>query len=206
MRRQLRAEQARSQDPQRHLGARSRHRFDPLARAHGAQVGLQQHDVLRKPLGGRRVAPERRGRGGIGAGRAAETEIDAPGEQRFERAELLGDHVRRMIGQHDAARADADGPRRARDVRDHDRRGGRGDGGEVVVLGDPEAPVAQRLGVLREPRCFLQRRAPVAALPHAPEFENGHNHVRSVTGARAPRQLRQDLPRRVSPRPAGRTR
>jgi hypothetical protein len=34
----------------------------------------------------------------IGAGRAAETEVDAPGEQRFERAELFGDDQRRVLG------------------------------------------------------------------------------------------------------------
>ena len=31
-----------------------------------------------------------------------------PGVQRLERAELLGDHERRVVGQHHAARADPD--------------------------------------------------------------------------------------------------
>jgi hypothetical protein len=54
--------------------------------------------------------------------------------QRLERPELLGDHDRRVIRQHDPAGADADRARTRSDVRDHD--GGRrtGDADRVVVL------------------------------------------------------------------------
>jgi hypothetical protein len=44
----------------------------------------------------------------VGTGCAAEAQIDAAGIERGQRAELLGDHQRRMVRQHDAAGADAD--------------------------------------------------------------------------------------------------
>ena len=44
-------------------------------------------------------------------------EIDAAGKQRLERAELLGDLQRRVVGQHDPAGADADARGAAADVR-----------------------------------------------------------------------------------------
>jgi hypothetical protein len=65
-----------------------------------------------------------------------------------QRAELLGDDDRGMVRQHDPAGADADVSRAGGDMGDDDRRGGAGDARHVVVLGDPEAPVAPifRLG------------------------------------------------------------
>jgi hypothetical protein len=54
------------------------------------------------------VAAKRADRQLVGAGRAAEAEIDPPGIERLERAELLGDHERRVVGQHDPAGADPD--------------------------------------------------------------------------------------------------
>ena len=56
----------------------------------------------------------------IGAGRAAEPEIDAAGEQRFQHLESLGHHQRRMVRQHHAARADAQMGGGRRDLPDHD--------------------------------------------------------------------------------------
>ena len=52
----------------------------------------------------------------VGAGRAAEREVDAAGVHRHQRAERLGDLERRVVGQHDAGRADPDplGARRRR--------------------------------------------------------------------------------------------
>ena len=57
---------------------------------------------------GGEVAAQRLRRGLVGAGGAAEAEVDAAGEERGERAELLGDLERRVVGEHDPARADAD--------------------------------------------------------------------------------------------------
>jgi len=39
----------------------------------------------------------------VGAGRAPQTQVDAAGIQRLERAELFRNHERRVIRQHDAA-------------------------------------------------------------------------------------------------------
>ena len=86
----------------------------------------------------------------ISARSAADAEIDAAGKERGERAELFGDDQRRMIGEHDAAGADADGFCAAGDVRDDDGSGGAGDAGHVVVFCKPKAVVAPGFGVLRE--------------------------------------------------------
>ena len=86
----------------------------------------------------------------IGARRAAETEIDAARIERGERAELLGDDERRVVRQHDAAGADADGLGAAGHMADHDRRRRAGDAGHVVMLGQPIAAIAEAFRVLRE--------------------------------------------------------
>ena len=70
--------------------------------------------------------------------------------ERLERAELLRDHERRMIREHDPARPDADRAGAGGDVRDHDGCRGARDPRRVVVLREPEALVAPALGVLRE--------------------------------------------------------
>ena len=57
--------------------------------------------------------------GAVGAGRAAEAEVDAAGKQRLQRPEALGDDQRRVVGQHDAAGADADVRRHRGDLPDH---------------------------------------------------------------------------------------
>ena len=46
----------------------------------------------------------------VGAGGAADAEVDAAGMQRFEHLEALGDHQRRVVRQHHAAGADAEVP------------------------------------------------------------------------------------------------
>ena len=103
-----------------------------------------------KRLGAHGIAAQRAHRALVGARRASQAEIDAARIERLERAELLGDHERRVIRQHDAAGADADRARAAGDVADHDRRRGARDADHVVVLGEPEPRVAPTLGVLRE--------------------------------------------------------
>ena len=62
--------------------------------------------LVRAEVAAQRAAPPP-----VGARRAAEAEVDPPREERFERSELLGDGQRRMVGQHDPARADADASR-----------------------------------------------------------------------------------------------
>jgi hypothetical protein len=64
----------------------------------GPQQGLQFHDIMGKILSGRGQIPAQRARGPlIGAGCAAEPEIDAAPVKRFQRTELLCDDQRRMV-------------------------------------------------------------------------------------------------------------
>ena len=102
----------------------------------------------------------------IGAGRAAEAEVDAAGMQRLEHAKRFGHGQRRVIGQHDAAGADADTRRDVGHVADHDFRHGAGDQRRVVMLGEPVARVAELVGKPRE----IERVAQCVALvePEAP--------------------------------------
>ena len=104
-----------------------------------------------------RVAAERRRRHRVGAGRAADAEIDPPGVERLEHRKLLGDRERGVIGQHHAAGSDADALGGAGEMGDQDGWRGAGDGRHVVVLGDPEADVAELLGGLCQARRVGQR-------------------------------------------------
>ena len=148
---ELGAEQARAEDPDLDVGAGAGEGAHPLARLRLAEVAEQLDDVLGKAVGvAHQRAAERVGGRRVGPGRAPEPEVDPPGVERVERAELLGDDQRRVVGEHDPARADADRRRAGGDVSDRNRGRGAGDAGHVVVLGEPEAAVAPALGVPRE--------------------------------------------------------
>jgi hypothetical protein len=90
------------------------------------------------------------GRGAIGAGRAAQSEIDAAGKQRFQHFEALGHHQRRMVGQHHAAGADPDAAGHRGDLADHDVGRRARHRGEIVMFGEPVTEVAQPVGVARQ--------------------------------------------------------
>ena len=77
-----------------------------------------------------------------------------------------------MIGQHDAARPDPDAAGSGGDVSDGDRCGGTGNARHVVMLGQPEAPIAPGFGVSREIARIIQRAARVAFLGDPREVEN----------------------------------
>ena len=171
-RRELGAEQARAEDPERYLRAGARCRLHRLARLRIGEEVLQLQDVLREGVGACRVAAERTDRELVGSRCAAEAEVDPAGVQRRERAELLGDHQRRMVRQHDPAGADADGLCPGRNVGDHD--GGRRarDPDRVVMLREPEAVVPPPLDVLREIERVSQRLAGRRAFDDRREVEN----------------------------------
>ena len=157
--RELRAVEARAEDPERHVRARAGDRPHRLPRLRVAEERLQLEHILRERVGAVMVTAQREHRQLVGARRAAEAEVDPPGVQRRERPELLRDHERRMVREHDPARADADRARPAGDVRDHDRGRGARDAGRVVMLREPEALVAPALGVLCEVERVAQRAA-----------------------------------------------
>jgi hypothetical protein len=143
-----------------------------LAGCRVSEQRLQLLDVGRERVGARVIATQRPHRRLVAARGTAEPEVDAAGIERVERAELLGDHERRVIGQHDAAGADADRARSLRDEADRDRRRRAGDRRHVVVLGEPEAAKAELLGVPRELARPVQRGPRVAALRDLREVEH----------------------------------
>ncbi len=96
------------------------------------------------------ISAQRPGRQLVTAGRAAQPQIDPSRKERFQRAELLGDHQRRVIGQHDAARAHANMRGARRDMANDHRRRGAGHAGDIVMLRHPITVVAPLLGMLRE--------------------------------------------------------
>ena len=108
-------------------------------------------------------AAQRMRGGAIGAGRAAEPEIDPAGKQRLQHLEALGHHQRRMVRQHHAAGADPDVLRHRGDLPDHQVGRGARHRREVVMLGQPVADIAQRIGMARQIDAVAQRRGGLGA-------------------------------------------
>jgi hypothetical protein len=103
-----------------------------------AEQRLQLENVLRERVGADMVATQREHRQLVGTGRATEAEIDAPRMKRRECPELLCNHERRVIRQHDPTGADSNRLRACGDVPDHDRGGGARDASCVVMLREPK--------------------------------------------------------------------
>ena len=82
-RRELGAVEARAEDPERHLRARSRHRPHCLARNRVGEVPLELHHVLREGVGGRGVAAHFTF--GSYVAHVAEVSVDATGRPRVQR-------------------------------------------------------------------------------------------------------------------------
>ena len=171
---QLRRKQAGAQQPDGHVGARAGHGNEALARLGRRQQALQFGHVLRKVVGRLHAAAAQRAHGGgVGAGRAAQAQVDTAGVELGQRAKGFGHHQRRMVGQHHAARAHADALRAPGNV-SHQHGGGRaGNAGHVVVLGQPVARKTQRFGVLRGAQGDLQRLGDGAAFAHGDQIEHG---------------------------------
>jgi hypothetical protein len=153
-------------------------RDDGLAWLRVGEKALELEDVLREGVGGGRVAAERADRQQVCSGRPAEAEVDPARVECGQRPELLGDHDRRVVREHDLARADANRRRPAGDVRDHDRGRGACDPDRVVVLGEPEPLVAPGFGVLRQVERVPQRLARRRALDDRRQVEDGERGQR----------------------------
>ena len=91
---QLRAVEARPEDPERHVRPDAGNREHRLSGQWIAEQRLQLQHVLRERVGGR-ILPQGAQRDLVGAGRAAEAEIDASRVERLERAEHLDETVQR---------------------------------------------------------------------------------------------------------------
>jgi len=111
------------------------------------------------------LAPQRPSGPLVAAGSSSQAEVDPAGIERLQRYELLGDHQRGVVGQHDSTGPNPDRGRAPGNVgNDHGRRGA-GDPGQVVVLGDPVPMVTPPLGMASQVECVVEclgRRSPLA--------------------------------------------
>jgi hypothetical protein len=93
--------------------------------------------------------------------------------QRLERAELLGDYQRGVVGQHHAAGADPDRGGGGGDRADQDGRGRAGDTGHSVVLGHPDAGEAELVGAHGERERCPQGLGGARARAHGRDVQHG---------------------------------
>ena len=112
----------------------------------GAEVGQGLQNLVGE-AGGIGLAPPQSRRGQrVGARRATQPQPHAAGMERGERADLLGDHQRSVVGQHDAAAGDPDAPGGGEHL-PHENGRGRGEVGRgAVVLREPVAGIAGLVG------------------------------------------------------------
>ena len=197
--RQLRPAETRSQYPHRHIGAFARngaHR-PRQSRRSGFTLEVGQHLLH---IGGKafhvaRHAAQGAHGGGIGIDAPPQPQVDAAGIQRRQGAELFGHLQRRMVGQHDAAGADTDGPGGARHLPDQHGSGRTRHGWRVVMLHQPVAvitPAFRRLGQRHHLAEGVRRRA---ALADGRKIEDGkRDHVPQLP---RPRGRRECLRRRT---------
>ncbi|MNI05429.1 hypothetical protein D3C73_583800 [compost metagenome] len=147
-RREMGAVEAGAEEPDRYIGLSAGDSNDRLVLDRRAEQVLQFDDVLRKVLGtGIHVASKRAGGAHVGAGSAAEAEIDTAGQQRFQRTELFSNHERGMVGQHDATGTDANFLRSGADMGDNDRGRSAGYTGHAMVFGKPDTLVSLLFGL-----------------------------------------------------------
>src|SRR5215204_4869003 len=192
LRREPAAIVARPEQPdrrQRRVGGHRRDRPEGVALGEASIPEDQLLQALEEIVAAARLlqTSEREGGELVGAGRAPEAEVDPAREQRLERLEALGDDERRVVRQHHAAGADADALRRRRDLADHDLGRRVRDRWQVVVLGEPVAGVAERVGVAGEIEAVAQGRARRRARGHEGEVEDRqrrHRHAGSASPER----------------------
>ena len=146
-------------------------------------VAIEEQEQVAQLLGkvirgkGRHV-PSERGRGNrVRPGCTSESEVDATGMEGLEHAELLGHDERGVIGQHHPAGTDPDRRRRRREMRDEHGRGGARDTGHVVVLGNPQASVAQTLAETRQRHRVGQRGGRCRPLADGSQLQNRERRV-----------------------------
>ena len=144
-----------------------------MAGANRSQERLQLQNVLREGLGGLRRTTQGVEGYLIRARGAAEPKVDAARKQSRQRPELLGDHIRRMVREHDAPGPDPNGRRSGGEMSKHDRCRCAGDARHVVMLRHPDTPIAPFLGVGGEVASIVEGAARVGLLRDANKFENG---------------------------------
>ena len=181
-----------AEQPDRRQRQVVRHRHHIVVGMAGREIaGLPQRQFMQPfeeivALAAIEPAAQRVRGGAIGAGRAAEAEIDPAGKQRLQHLEALGHHQRRVVGQHHAAGADADVVRHRRDLPDHQVGRGARDRGQIVVLGKPVADIAEPIDMARQVDAVAQRRGRFGACGDDGEVEDGKRDH----GAKLVRQMR----------------
>ena len=134
---QLRAVGAGSQQPQRHVLAFARNRAHRLVGRSRLEPVLKLDHILGEAVDRARIAAQSADRGLVSARRTAQAQVDSAWMKRGKRAESLGDHQRRMVGQHDPAGSDSNFRGAGGHVTNNHGCGGAGDTGHVVMLGQP---------------------------------------------------------------------
>ena len=109
--------------------------------------------------------------------RTTEAKIDAPGVERFERAELFRDDERGVVREHHPPDPTRILLGSSRDVGDDDRSRSAAYTGHVVVFRQPVTLIAQSLDMACKFPCVAQGIGRGLPLQHGNEIENGEfNH------------------------------
>ena len=158
------------------MGALPRRRLDsqPVV---ARQKGLQLKHVARKFIGIAVEIAAQRLRGPlVRPRRTPKTKINASRKQRLQRAELLGDHHRRVVRQHDPPGADPDRLGTMANMRQRYRGRGTGNALHAMMFSHPETLVAKRLAMPRQRQRPVERTADIAPLRHRREIEYREFH------------------------------
>ena len=148
---ELRAIQAGAKQPHRNFLAVARNRAHLRVRVDRVEPVHQFRHIAREVIDiATHMTAQRSHSGLIAARRAAKAEIDTSGIQRIERAELLSDHQRRVVGQHDAAGTEVQGGSVGGQIANQHRSRRAGDAHHIVVFGQPIAVVAALFSELGE--------------------------------------------------------
>ncbi|MNL39324.1 hypothetical protein D3C87_1615970 [compost metagenome] len=147
----MRTEQTGAQQPDRNIRTGARHRDDALVRRTGAEVTHQFRNIFREVVGAAGAFTAQRASGHlVRTRRTSEAQVDPPGIEAFQGAELFRDHQWRVVGQHHPTRPDANGRCATRQIPQQHRGRGTGNAIHVVVFGDPKALVAELFDMLRQ--------------------------------------------------------
>ena len=157
------------------MGADARYRANRLVGLTVAQIGPQLHHILRKAVFSvaGEMAPQSMRSEAVRARGTPQTQVDPARVQRGQRAELLGDHERRVVGQHHATGADPNLLRATRNVTHQDCGCRTRHPVHVVMFRDPIAVISPALGVTRQIERVTQRLRGIAAFDDGAEIENG---------------------------------
>jgi hypothetical protein len=148
----------------------------------GRQLIVEKADEIAELLG-ELLQPQRsrplpqRPRGAlVAAGRAADAEVDATGEERLQHPEVLGHLEGAVVAEHDPARAHADtrGPRG--DLADEHFGRGAGQPPATVMLGQPVPMIAETVCALGELQRLLDGLGRGPATPDRRLVEDAEDH------------------------------